>query len=177
MDPLRSASLVSRTSGETSVGRAATFEEFFALERDHLFGVLALVTGNRQQAEDLAQDAFASVWERWEQVGLMENPVGYLHRTAMNMFRKWYRREQVRRRLIPFSETGGLSAPADAGLFISEALRSLTQRQRAAVVLTELLGYTAGEAGRMLGVKASTIAALRYQARAALKTDPEWTHD
>ena len=37
------------------------------------------------------QDAYLKVWERWEQVGAMDEPVGYLYRTAMNVFSKRYR--------------------------------------------------------------------------------------
>jgi DNA-directed RNA polymerase specialized sigma24 family protein len=52
-------------------------------------------------------------------------------------------------------------------------LRSLTPRQRAAIVLTEGLGYSSDEAGSMLGVKGSTVRALHHQARAALKRSTE----
>jgi DNA-directed RNA polymerase specialized sigma24 family protein len=51
--------------------------------------------GNRAEAEELAQDAFLKVWERWDRVADMEEPVGYLYRTAMNLFRKRYRRVGV----------------------------------------------------------------------------------
>lgn len=158
-----------------AVNQATSFEEFFALERDHLYGVLVLVTGDRHEAEDLAQDAFASVWERWDRVGAMENPAGYLHRTAVNAFRKRYRREQILRRLVPSLAPASASASTEAGLMLSEALRSLTPRQRAALVLTELLGYSASEAADILGVRPSTIGALRYQGRETLRKGSEPT--
>ena len=69
-----------------------SFEAFYDAESRTLFRRLWLVTGNRAEAEELMQDAFLKVWERWEQVGAMEDPVGYLYRTAMNLFRKRYRR-------------------------------------------------------------------------------------
>lgn len=159
------------------VDESATFEDFFARERDRLFGLLVLVTGDRHEAEDLAQDAFVATWERWDRVGTVDNPAGYLHRTAMNAFRKRYRRAQIRRR-ITGSVAGGTTAPeVDAALELDETLRSLTPRQRAALVLTELLGYNASEAASMLGVKASTIGALKHQARTALKRDSETADD
>jgi DNA-directed RNA polymerase specialized sigma24 family protein len=95
----------------------------------------------------------------------------------MNAFRKRYRRAQIRRR-ITGSVAGGTTAPeVDAALELDETLRSLTPRQRAALVLTELLGYNASEAASMLGVKASTIGALKHQARTALKRDSETADD
>ena len=55
-----------------------------------------------------------------------------------------------------------------------EAVRSLaalTPRQRAAVVVTELLGYSSEEAGAILGIRPGTVRTLTSQARAALA---EW---
>jgi RNA polymerase sigma-70 factor (ECF subfamily) len=157
-------------------GRAATtFEEFFALERDRLFGLLFLVTGDRADAEELAQDAFLAVWERWDRVGGLESPAAYLTRTAMNLFRKRYRRAEVLRRILPLARTDNDEPAADTHLMLSEALRVLSPRQRAALVLTELLGYSADEAGRILRVERSTIGALKYQGRAALRKDQDPT--
>jgi DNA-directed RNA polymerase specialized sigma24 family protein len=34
------------------------------------------VTGSRSEAEDIAQDAFLKVWERWDCVGRMDEPAG-----------------------------------------------------------------------------------------------------
>jgi DNA-directed RNA polymerase specialized sigma24 family protein len=76
-----------------------SFEDFFERERDNLFGLLVLATGDRQEAEDLAQDAFVAIWEQWDRVSRVDNPAGYLHRTAMNAFRKRYRRAQILRRV------------------------------------------------------------------------------
>lgn len=56
-----------------------------------------------------------------------------------------------------------------------KALAGLTPRQRAALVLTEALGYSGEETGRLLGIRASTVYALTHQARAALRADLEAT--
>jgi RNA polymerase sigma-70 factor (ECF subfamily) len=166
---------------EAAVGaledESASFEDFFARERDRLFGLLVLVTGDRHEAEDLAQDAFVATWERWDRVGTVDNPSGYLHRTAMNAFRKRYRRAQILRRITGSVAGGTTSLEVDASLELDETLRSLTPRQRAALVLTDLLGYNASEAASMLGVKPSTIGALKHQARTALKRDSETADD
>lgn len=41
-----------------------------------------MITGSKTEAEDLAQEAFIRVLERWDTVATMEDPAGYLHRTA-----------------------------------------------------------------------------------------------
>ncbi len=149
----------------------AGFEAFFEAEHARLLRALYLVTGNAQEAEELMQDAFVAVWERWDRVGAMDQPTGYLYRTAMNRFRSRVRRAaRVARRAVGAVEGGDAFAAADERDALARALAVLPERQRAAVVLTELLGYGAEEAGRVLGVKAVTVRSLASQARSALRT-------
>jgi RNA polymerase sigma factor (sigma-70 family) len=155
---------------EMSVDPPASFEEFFHRERDRLFRVMFVITKNRHEAEDLSQDAFARVWERWDSVGAMENPAGYLHRTAMNLFRNRYRRALLAaRRGVGITRQEDAFEVVDDRHVAMQALSSLTPRQRAAIVLTEVLRYTAEEAGSMLGIRAATVRALHFQARSSLK--------
>jgi RNA polymerase sigma-70 factor (ECF subfamily) len=138
---------------------------------------MVLVTGDRDEAEEIAQEAFLRLWERWGDVGTVERPGDYLAKTAMNVFRKRRRRAAVLQRLLPkLAEPHPVDA-SDAGVMLSDALRSLTPRQRAALVLTELVGCSAEEAGRILHVRASTIGALKYQGRAALQARSEVDDD
>jgi len=151
-----------------------TFEAFFEAERDGLFGALVLITGDQHEAEELAQDAFLAVWERWDRVGAMDNPAGYLYRTAMNIFRKRRRRAALAvRRAVGLIHAEDAFAAADARQVVARALAGLSRRQRAALVLTELLGFTSEEAGRVLGIKPVTVRVLASQGRAAMKQSME----
>ena len=60
---------------------------------------------------------------------------------------------------------------------MARALASLTERQRAAVVLIDLMGYSSEEVGRMLGVDASTVRSHIKRAHAGLKTRMDDSHD
>jgi RNA polymerase sigma-70 factor (ECF subfamily) len=161
---------------QMTVEQPASFEEFFHLERDRLFRVMFVITKNRQEAEDVSQDAFARVWERWDAVGAMENPTGYLHRAAMNLFRSRYRRALLAaRRGIGNATEGDAYAGIDDRQVALQALDTLAPRQRAAIILTEVLQYTAEEAGSMLGIRAATVRALHFQARSALKNSGRMT--
>jgi RNA polymerase sigma-70 factor (ECF subfamily) len=148
----------------------ASFEEFFAAEKDRLLRMLAFATGSSAEAEDLAQDAFTKVLERWERVQTMDDPAGYLHRTAMNLFRNKFRRGvmAVRRGIgtAPQRDVFGDVEDRDS---LTRAMASLTSKQRTALVLTEVLGYSGEETGRLLGLKASTVWVLTHRARAVLK--------
>jgi RNA polymerase sigma factor (sigma-70 family) len=147
-----------------------TFEAFYEAERDGLFGALVLITGSRHEAEELTQDAFLALWERWDRVSSMENPTGYLYRTAMNAFRKARRRAAVAlRRVVGMAPEQDAFAAADARQIVAAALGGLSRRQRAALVMTELLGFSAEETGRALGIKPVTVRVLASQGRAAMK--------
>ena len=155
-----------------------SFETFYDAESRTLFRRLWLVTGNRGEAEELMQDAFLKVWERWEQVGAMEDPVGYLYRTAMNLFRKRYRRALLAiRRTIGLAPSRDDFADADDRDSVRRVLSTLPPRQRAALVLTEMLGFSPVDAGRALGVQASTIRSLSHQGRASFRKAMEVDDD
>ena len=148
------------------------FEEFYETERERLFRALLLATHDSAEAEDLMQEAFVRMWERWDRVGTLDQPVGYLFKTALNLHRSVLRRAlaATKRSLRPPAEHD----PFEKVIDHDEAVRSLaalTPRQRAAVVVTELLGYSSEEAGTILGIRPGTVRTLTAQARAALQ---EW---
>jgi RNA polymerase sigma factor (sigma-70 family) len=161
---------LSEASAITALEASRSFEAFYDAESRLLFRRLWLVTGNRAEAEELMQDAFLRVWERWDRVGRMDEPVGYLYRTAMNLFRKRYRRAMLAvRRSVGMAPAGDDFADADDRQTVRRVLATLPPRQRAALVLTEMLGLTAEEAGRTLGVKASTVRSLSHQGRESFR--------
>ena len=48
---------------------AASFEDFYEATSHRLFTALCLVTGSRHEAEEIAQEGFTRVFERWDRVG------------------------------------------------------------------------------------------------------------
>jgi RNA polymerase sigma-70 factor (ECF subfamily) len=116
------------------------------------------------------QDSFLKAWERWGRVSAMEDPTGFLFRTAMNGFRSRYRTaaRAMKHRVALSPPDDAFAAVEDRDVVI-RALRTLIPQQRAAVVLTGLLGYTSEEAGHMLGMKAATVRVLSTRARAAMR--------
>ena len=100
----------------------------------------------------------------------MDDPTGYLFRTAMNVFRKRYRRALLALRRVT------LVTPRDEGFEQIEArdvvvrsIATLPEDQRAALLVTGLFGYSSEEAGAILGVRPSTVRARATRARAALR--------
>ena len=159
---------------DATEGSAATFEEFFRAEHAGLFRALCLVTGSRQEAEDVMQEAFMKVYERWDRVAPMEHSQGFLYRVAMNGFRSRYRSaSRALRRKATLARYDDAFATVEDRDVVIRALRTLIPQQRAAVVLTSLLDYSSEEAGRMLGMKAATVRALSTRARASIRQTME----
>jgi RNA polymerase sigma-70 factor, ECF subfamily len=154
----------------TETTPSLSFEEFFEMEQRNLYGALRLVTGNSHDAEELTQEAFLKLWERWDVVGRMENPTGYLYRTAMNAYRMRRRRallaaQRFARRLSRRDDFAAAEARRD----IDQGLFQLTPRQRVAVVLTELLEFNSTEAAEALGSTPANVRKLASQGRDVLR--------
>jgi RNA polymerase sigma-70 factor, ECF subfamily len=157
-----------------AAGVARSFESFFEAESTTLFRRLWLVTGNRAEAEEIMQDAFLKLWERWDRVQQVDDLTGYLYRTAMNVFRRRHQRAAIAmKHVVGVGPVVDEFALADERQVIRKGLAELSPRQRAALVLTEMLGFSANEAARALGVRASTVRALAFQGRVALKKHME----
>lgn len=149
------------------------FEGFYMANERRLFRALYVVTGNRHEAEEVMQMAFVKVWERWDRVAALDDPSGYLFRTAFNTQRSMARRairsarKLVESRIDPQSPPEPQDVAEDRDL-VTRSLASLTPRQRHAVVLTALLGFSPTEAALIMRIQPATVRVLVSQARTAL---------
>jgi RNA polymerase sigma factor (sigma-70 family) len=158
--PLESARTPSRPTG---------FEEFFEREHERLFRALWLLTRNRQEAEEIMQDAFLRLWERWDRVRGGPDPVAYLYRSAMNVWRSRLRRAGVAaRKAIHQVHGGDQMAEVEERDAIVRALAPLPPRQRAAVVLVDVLELSSEQAGDVMGIRPVTVRVLAARARVTL---------
>ena len=144
------------------------FEEFFGAEHARLFGALCFVTGDRHEAEEIMQDAFLRLWERWDEVRIAD-PSAYLFRTAMNVFRNRYRRSVLGlRKTLSIASSDDAFANVDDRDLLVRSLRELTPIS-ALVLLTGYVGLSSEEAGKMLGMRASTVRTLATRGRAVIR--------
>lgn len=152
-----------------------TFEDLFADQHERLYRALYLIVGNSHEAEELMQDAFLQVLERWDRI---DNPAGYLYRSALNATRSRFRRLQLAaKRTLSAGEPEDPFAAADLRDQVVRSLRELPERQRAALVLLDLLDYRSEEAAKVLRVTPATVRSLASHARAALKLSMETDDD
>jgi RNA polymerase sigma-70 factor, ECF subfamily len=154
------------------VEAGASFDLFYEEEHERLFKALYFVTGNRHDAEELTQEAFLKLWERWGEIDRINDPTAYLFRVALNAFRLRRRRAAVAvRKLIPIAEPPDAFLEAEMRADVRQLLLGLTPRQRAALLLVDLLGYPSEQAADILRVRPSTVRALATQGRKALRAE------
>ncbi|HTG46825.1 MAG TPA: RNA polymerase sigma factor [Actinomycetota bacterium] len=150
--------------------RPASFDELFLDLHDRLYRALFFVTGSAHDAEELTQDAFLKLWERWDRIDTIEDPTAYLFRVAMNGFRMRARRAKLAaRKLIPVGTHQDPYEEIDLREDVRQMLLGLPARQRAALVLTEIFGYGSEQAAQILGIAPTTVRVLASQGRAALR--------
>lgn len=99
---------------------------------------------------EATRDALAYAWEHWDQVSAMDNPVGYLYRVGQTRSRA-YRRDRVW-----FPEVAENELP-NVDPRLPSALRRLSPKQRAAVVLRFVEELTEREAADALEISRATL--------------------
>jgi RNA polymerase sigma-70 factor, ECF subfamily len=147
-----------------------SFEELFLDVHDRLYRALYFIPGSSADAEELMQDAFLKLWERWDRIDTIEDPVAYLFRVALNGVRMRARRAQIAaRRILPAAASRDPFDDVNVREDVRRMLRDISPRQRTAIVLMEILGYSSEQAARIMGIRPTTVRVLASQGRAALR--------
>src|SRR5262245_43706329 len=113
------------------------FERFCREEYPHIVRTAYLITGDREEALDVAQEVFIRAYERWRFVSKMNRSGGWASRVAANLAISWRRRQRLRRRHDDGGSDAVLAAldPEPRDDDVMAALATLTPAQRAVVVL------------------------------------------
>jgi RNA polymerase sigma-70 factor, ECF subfamily len=145
-----------------------------------VYNYLLRITGNREDALDLAQDVFLKAYQNLRKLDDPARFTPWLYRIAHNeaysMFRK--RRPETDIDELPPETThnritvGGASVfPIELSLAVESALGRLSAEQREAVVLKIYQGFKFEEMAEVLGCPVSTVKSRLYTALELLKTD------
>lgn len=155
------------------------FAAFFANHYRDIAMALYLLTRNPTEAEELAQEAMARVYERWSRVLTMDSPGGYLYQTALNLHRKRARRLAVAAAVhLPVAREGAESAQIiEDRSEILRLLARLSVPQRQVLVLVEWMGLDSAEAANLLGIKPASVRTRLHRAKEALQAVRGETHD
>jgi RNA polymerase sigma factor (sigma-70 family) len=147
-----------------------SFEEFFQTEYPVLVRACFLLTADQAEAEEVAQEAMARAFERWEHIAGMESPGGYVYRIAVNLNRRRLRHLSAwAKRLLAMGPNPDSADVPEVSWEIAEAIGSLSRGQREAFMLVEWLGMSAEEAGRVLRIAPPSVRSRIHRARATLR--------
>jgi RNA polymerase sigma-70 factor (ECF subfamily) len=145
------------------------FDAFYRSAYPGLFRVLALLTGTREDAADLCQEAFGKAAESWYRVQGLDDPAGWVRRVAVNravdLSRRRGRQRRAVRRLAADLEPAQLDG---LSVEVMDALRSLPFTERQVVVLHHLLSLTTSEIAQELSRPSGTVKAQLVRGRARL---------
>jgi DNA-directed RNA polymerase specialized sigma24 family protein len=150
------------------------FEEWYTGEHARLFASLLVLSGDRELAEDAADEAFSRALQHWDRVREMQSPGGWVYQVAVNRVRRVARRRAMERRLLRRLAPRAV-VPAPGGE-VWDLVRTLSDRQRTAVVLRYLADLTESDIATVMAVTRGTVASTLADARralAAVLTEPE----
>lgn len=129
---------MAESEGLSEVQVPGSFELLYQSDYAAVVGLVYGLTGSREVAEDLTQEAFLRAHRDWGDVGTMHSPGGWVRRVALNLARSRWRRLQAETTTrLRFGSPDQVTAPVpetDVDGFWRE-VRRLPSRQAQAVAL------------------------------------------
>ncbi len=153
-------------------GAYETFEDFISGRESDVFGYLWRLTGDEQTAYDLCQETFLRAWQQFEKIRHYEQPGAWLFRVATNLaLNAIERRATAAGHIVPLHEDVQPTTDDPAGRIASlemihQTLIRLPARERAALVLREVEGFSMDEIAHALDISANSVRMLLSRARA-----------
>jgi RNA polymerase sigma-70 factor (sigma-E family) len=154
-------------------GDEAEFSAFVARDGGPLLGFAFLLTGNRHDAEDLAQQALLRTAARWP--AARQSPAGYSRAIVVNLVRDRWRARQRRPAETLSADLAALPPASDAASAVLDrqvllrACRLLPPRQRAVLVLRFWEDRSVAETAAVLGCTTGTVKSQTHRALARLR--------
>jgi RNA polymerase sigma-70 factor (sigma-E family) len=131
---------------------------------DRLVRLAYLISGQAGQAEEVVQDAFVRTHQAWAKV---RQPLPYLRTAVVNGCRSLGRRQQLERERRP-----GVPEPVGLGADeLWDALATLSQRQRAAIVLRFYCDLPDHDIATALGCREATVRTSVHRGLAKLRRE------
>ena len=134
-----------------------------------------LTGGDWALAEDLVQTALGEVWRRWDRVADMAAPDAYAHKAMVNTCLRWRGRRwtgEIASAYLPESAASGGFHQVEMREALLRALRELTMKQRAVIMLRYFEDRTEAETADIMGCSVGTVKSQAAKAMAKLRYAP-----
>lgn len=148
------------------------FEPFFRERYPRLVALGTTMTGRRDIAQEVAQEALLRAHQRWDEVAAYDNPGAWVKRVAVNLLidhlRTSGRERDAIARIDSRERSEGEMDPAlDRWVRL---LDGLSDRQRAIVTLFYADDQSVEAIAKLLGIATGTVKAQLFKARERLRT-------
>jgi RNA polymerase sigma-70 factor (sigma-E family) len=149
-----------------------SFSEFMAARWAPLYRTAYLLTGRREEAEDLLQAALARTCVRWDRIHDKRAADAYVRKAMVNQMKRQWR---TRGREVPTDElpdvghAGGLDVRADH-LDLWTEIRKLPPRMRATLVLRYVQDLSEADTAAELGCSVGSVKSQTHHALKRLRT-------
>lgn len=143
----------------------SAFEDVYRVQWLPLVRLATLTTGDLPTAEEIVQDAFVSLFRRWESV---EQPEAYVRLAVVHGCTDWVRRQQVERRHLHRWTRQGEVRPPEV---LDDILGVLSPRQRAAVVLRFYEDWSEADIAEALGCRRGTVKSMLHRSIQLLRKE------
>jgi RNA polymerase sigma-70 factor (sigma-E family) len=153
-------------NAESELSRAGSpsFEEVYATRRVGLHRLAFLIMGSDELADDVVQEAFARLHERWRTVS---NPAAYVSRTVTNLCRTEVRRRRRERDSLPRPTVIGNPEIDETWA----AVCRLPDRQRAVLILRYYADLPESEIAAVLDCRVGTVKSAHHRALERLRKE------
>jgi RNA polymerase sigma-70 factor (ECF subfamily) len=158
------------------------FEDLFEEHRALVYRTARVVTGCREDAEDVLQTIFLGLIRRTVPPSFSKNPKGYFYRSAINLSLKAIR---SRSRHLPLTEPDLLPSVqyaenqhSDESVLrrLLDTVASLSPRTVEILILRYVHDYTEVEIAKLLGRSRGTVAVTLFRAKARLRKLAWFSH-
>ena len=167
------ASDVSESERTETPAPGGRLEELYVRNAPGALRLAYFLTGSRELAEDLVQEAFVRVAGRFRHLRVPDAFDAYLRRTIVNLFTSQLRRARIERAYVRrHGAEPGPTDPPDPAVRdeLWRALQTLPERQRAAIVLRFYEDLSERQAADVLGCSTGALNQLVVRGMAALRT-------
>lgn len=147
-----------------------SFDAFYAGSVRRVTSQLYALIGDRAEAEDAVQEAFARAWQRWGKISGYADPEGWVrtvsYRISVSSWRKRANSTTAHKRHGVAADVPDLRPDYVA---IIAALRRISAEQRRAIVLYHLVGLSVVEIASETGASTAAVKARLARGRSALQ--------
>ncbi len=158
------------------VNREEEFRELYERMWTKVYRYLYYLVQNREEAEELAQEAFGKVYVPFKQGALDPSRVeSYLYRSAKNLVIDRWRQKGRKTTVIPMEDLSRFDADRQQeqritdAMVLKRAMKNLKQVEVQVITMRIIEGYSVRETAERLGRAEGTIKSIQFRALAKLK--------